>query len=74
MTIQGKPACTRDCERKTHVHEEKRDKRKENIQAKTKFTPIRHYWENMPPNPTQKQRNQSNSSTLNAEKIPKEND
>ena len=67
--------------RKTHVYTRlwgknprtwrKRDKKKENRQAETKFTPIRHYWENMPPDPTQKQRNQSNSSTLNAEKIPK---
>ena len=56
-TILGKPACTRDCEAKTRVQEEKEIKKKVNRQAETKFNPIRHYQENMPPNPTQKQRN-----------------
>ena len=43
-----------------------------NRYAETKFTPIRHYQENMPPYPTQKQRNQSNSRTLNTKKPLKE--
>ena len=54
VAIPGKPACTRDCEGKTCVHEEKEIKKKVNRQAKTKFSPIRHYQENMPPDPTQK--------------------
>ena len=63
--------CTYDCEDKTHVQEEKEIKKKVNRQAETKFTPIRHYQANMPPDPTQKQRNKSNSRTLNADKNPK---
>ena len=42
-----------------------RKKNKANRQAKTKFTPSGPYWENMPPYLTHKQRNHSNSSTLN---------
>ena len=68
--IPVKTACTHDCESKTRVQEEKEIKKKVNRQAETKFTPIRHYQENMPPYPTQKQRNQSNSRTLNADKNP----
>ena len=70
MEIPVKTACTRDCEAKTHVQEEKEIKKKVNRQVETKFIPIRHYQENMPPDPTQKQRNQSNSRTLNADKNP----
>ena len=71
MDILVKTACTRDCEDKTHVQEEKEIKKKVNKQAKTKFTPVRHYQVNMAPDPTQKQRNQSNSRTLNADKNPR---
>ena len=70
--IIGKLACTHDCEDKTRVQEEKEIKKKVNRQAKTKFTPVSHYWENMPLDLPQKQRNQSNSRTLNAEKPLKE--
>ena len=68
--IPVKTACTHDCEDKTHVQEEKEIKKKVNRQSKMKFTSIRHQQENMPSDPTQKQRNQSNSSTLNADKKP----
>ena len=44
-----------------------------NRQAEKKFTLTGHYWTIMPPYPTQKQRNQINSSTMNAEKSPKKN-
>ena len=74
MEIPVKIVCTRNCEAKTRIQEEKEIKKKVNKQAKTKFTPIKHYQENMPPNPTKKQRNQSNSRTLNADKTPKGND
>ena len=74
VAIPGKPTCTHDCEGKTRVQEEKEIKKKVNRQAETKFTPIKHYQENMPPDLTQKQRNQSNSRTLNADKTPKGND
>ena len=63
--------CTHDCEDKTRVQEEKEIEKKVNRQAETKFTPIRHYQENMPPYPTQKQRNKRISRTLNADKTPK---
>ena len=52
----------------------KRDKKKVNRQAETKFTPIKHYQENMPLDLTQKQRNQSITRTLNVNKTPKRND
>ena len=52
--IPGKTTCTCDCKGKTRVHEKKEIKKKVNGQAETKFTPIRHYQENMPPDPTQK--------------------
>ena len=55
MTVKAKP-----------TYRKKKEENKANTQAETKFTPSRLYWENMPPDPTQKQRNQSNSSTLNA--------
>ena len=70
MEIQVKTTCTRDCEEKTCVQEEKEMKKKANRQAETKFNPIRHYQENMPLDSTQKQRNQSNSRTLTADKKP----
>ena len=80
-TVCSKSTYIRSYCRKTHVYTRlwkqnprtgrKRDKKKENRQAETKFTPVRHYWANMPPDPTQKQRNQSNLSTFNAEKPPK---
>ena len=63
-----KYAYIRDCELKTHVQEERCIKRKANRQAKTNFTPIKHYQENMPLDSTQKQERKSNSNTLNAEK------
>ena len=68
--IAEKPAYIRDCEFKTCVQEERCIKIKENRQAETNFTPIRHYQANMPPDSTQKQRNQRNSRTLNANKNP----
>ena len=63
--ISMKTVYIRDCELKTCVQEEKCIKTKENRQAETNFTPIRHY-----PYPTQKQRNKSNSKSLNADKNP----
>ena len=68
--IAEKPACIRDCEIKTRIQEERCIKIKGNRQAKKNFTPIRHYQANMPPDPTQKQRNKSNSRTLNANRNP----
>ena len=68
--IPGKTACTHDFEAKTHVQEEKEIKKKVVRQAQTKFTPIRHYQEKMPPDLTQNQRNHSISRTLNADKNP----
>ena len=70
MDIPVKITCTRDCEAKNRVQEEKEIKKKVNKQAKTKFTRIIHYQENMPLDPTQKQRNKSNSRTLNVDKKP----
>ena len=70
MEIAVKPTYIRDCEFKTRVQEEKCIKIKENGQAKANFTPIKHYQENMPPYPTQKQRKKSNSKSLNADKKP----
>ena len=62
----------RDCELKTHVQEEKCIKIKANRQAETKFTPIRHYQENIPLDPTHKQERKINSKPLNADrKTPK---
>ena len=55
VEIAVKPAYIHDCELKTHVQEERCIKIKANRQAETNFTPIRHYQENMPPDPTQKQ-------------------
>ena len=70
--IVVKPVYIRDCELKTHIQEERCIKIKENRQAETNFTPIRHYQENMPPEPTQKQEKKSNSNSLNADrKTPK---
>ena len=69
--ISIKTMCICDCETKNHVQEEKEIKKKANRKSETKFTPIRHYQENIPPYLTQKQRNQSNSRTLNADKTPK---
>ena len=54
MDIVVKAACIRDYELKTHVHEEKCTKIKANRQGETNFTPIRHYQENMPQDPTQR--------------------
>ena len=68
--IAIKIAYIRNCEFKTHVHEEKCIKIKANRQAKTKFTPIRYYQASMPPDPTQKQRKKSNSKSLNANRNP----
>ena len=74
MEMAEKPAYIRDCEFKTHVYEERFIKIKANIQVETRFTPIRHYQANMPPDPTQKQEKKSNSKSLNADrKPPKEN-
>ena len=43
VDIPVKTMCTHDREDKTCVQEEKEIKNKVNRQAKTKFTPIRHY-------------------------------
>ena len=53
--ISVKTVYIHDCELKTHLQEEKCIKTKENRQAETNFTPIRHYQVNMSPDPTQKQ-------------------
>ena len=72
--IAVKPTHICDCELKTRVQEERCIKIKENRQAETNFTPIRHYQENTPPNPTQKQDRKRNSNSLNADrKPPKDN-
>ena len=72
--IVEKPACIHDYELKTRVQEERCIKIKANRQAETKFTPIRHYQENMRPDLTQKQEKKSNSKSLNADrKPPKDN-
>ena len=60
--------CIRNCELKTCVQEERCIKIKANRQAEKNFTPIRHYQENMPPDPTQKQERKSNSNSLNVDK------
>ena len=52
--IPGKPACTRDCEGKTRIQKEKEIKKKANRQAEKIFTLVRHYWENIPLDLTQK--------------------
>ena len=76
MTVLSKPAYIRDYSRKTHVYTRlwkknprigrKIYKNKVNGQTETKFTSLGYYWVIMPPEPTQKHRNQSNRSTLNA--------
>ena len=72
--MSEKPTYIHDREFKTHVQEERCIKIKANRQAKTNFTPIRHYQENMPPDPTQKQEKKRNSKSLNADrKSPKDN-
>ena len=43
VDILVKTTCSRECEEKTCVQEEKEIKNKLKRQAKTKFTPIRHY-------------------------------
>ena len=52
MDIPVKTVCTRDYEDKTRVQEEKEIKNNVNRQFEKTFTPIRHYQENMPPDPT----------------------
>ena len=59
--IAEKTACICDYDFKTRVQEERCIKIKANRQAKTNFTPIKHYQENMPPDLTQKQERKSNS-------------
>ena len=72
--MEEKTISIHDCDFKTHVQEERCIKIKENRQAKTNFTPIRHYQANMPPDPTQKQERKGNSKSLNADrKPPKDN-
>ena len=66
--IAVKPPYIHDCELKTHAQEERCIKIKANRQAETKFTPIRHYQENMPPDLTQKQEKKSNSKPLNVDR------
>ena len=74
VEIAVKPTYIHDCELKTHVQKERSVKIKANIQAKTNFTPIRHYQASMPPDLTQKQERKSNSKSLNANrKPPKDN-
>ena len=68
--IAVKSAYIRDCELKNRIQEERCIKIKENRQFETNFTPIIHYQENMPPNPTQKQEKKSNSKSLNANRKP----
>ena len=68
MELADKPAYIRDCEFKTHVQEERHIKIKENRQFETNYTPIRHYQENIPPDPTEKQEKKSNSNSLNADR------
>ena len=70
VDIAVKTAYIHDYEFKTRVQEEKYIKIKANRQAKIKFTPIRHYQENMPPDLTQKQEKKSNSKSLNADRRP----
>ena len=70
VEIIEKTTCICDCELKTRVQEERCIKIKENRQAETNFTPIRHHQENMPPDLTQKQERKSNSKSLNVDKIP----
>ena len=53
MGIQEKAMCICDCNANTHVQEEKERK----MIRQDQITPTRHYWENIPPYPTQKQRN-----------------
>ena len=65
--IAVKAVCIRDCELKTCIQEERCTKIKANRQAETKFTPVRHYQENMPPDPTQKQERKSNSNSLDVD-------
>ena len=50
--ITVKPVYVRDYELKNRVQEERYIKIKANRQAETNFTPIRHYQENVPPDPT----------------------
>ena len=50
MGIQDKTACIRSCEENTHVQEGKEGK----MISQGQITPIGHYWENIPPEPTQK--------------------
>ena len=45
--------CICDCNANTRVQEEKEGK----IIIQDQITPTAHYWENIPPDPTQKQRN-----------------
>ena len=72
--ISVKTAYIRDYELKIRVQEEKCIKTKANRQAETNFTPIKHYQAYMPLDPTQKQRDKSNSKSLNADrKPPKDN-
>ena len=78
MTVRSKPVCIRGNHRGTRVYTQLRVKNsrtrrkvhklKENRQAETNFTPIRHYQAYMPPDPTQKQERKSNSNSLNADK------
>ena len=68
MDIAVQTTYIRDCELKTRVQEEKCIKIKENRQAETNFTPIRHYQANMPPDLTHKQEKKSNSKSLNADR------
>ena len=70
VDISVKTTYIRECELKTCIWEEKCIKTKANKQAETNFTPIRHYQAYMPPDPTQKQRNKSNSKSLNVDRKP----
>ena len=68
--ISVKTVYIHDCELKTRVQEEKCIKIKAIRQAETKFTPIKHYQENMPPELTQKQEKKSISKSLKADRKP----
>ena len=80
VTVRSKHTCISGNRRETRIYTRLRVKKsrtgrkvhkiKENRQAETNFTPIKHYQAYMPPDPTQKQRNKSNSKSLNVDKNP----
>ena len=67
--FQRKPCVYATVNDKPAYRKKKMQKIQANRQAETKFTPIRLYQAYMPPYSTQKQERESNSNTLNSEKI-----